>query len=155
MGRIFGRGELPRVLLVVIASLGEAHGYTIMQALEQRVGGGWKASPGSIYPALLTLQEAGLVEVVGGDGTRAYRLTERGRAALDRERASSSWESLAARAETSAQQATLARLLRDFQAALPQHRAALTDEQAAAVRRALDAAAQQIAQILDHGGQDG
>lgn len=155
MGRIFGRGELPRVLLVVIASLGEAHGYTIMQALEQRVGRGWKASPGSVYPALLTLQEADLVEVFDRDGTRTYRLTERGRAAVTREFADPSWQSLAARAEASAQQATLARLLRDFQAALPQHKASLSDEQAAAVRETLGAASQQIVQILEDGGPHG
>jgi DNA-binding PadR family transcriptional regulator len=156
VGRIFGRGELSRVLLVVIASIGEGHGYTIMQELEQRVGGGWKASPGAIYPALLTLQDAGLVEAEDRDGSRIYRLTQQGRNVIAEQYPSAaSWESLSARAEASRQQVTLARLLRDFQADLPEHRNPLSPEQAAAIGRALGTAAEEIEHILADGGTDG
>jgi DNA-binding PadR family transcriptional regulator len=155
VGRIFGRGELSRALLVVIASIGEGHGYTIMQQLEQRVGGGWKASPGAIYPALLTLQDAGLVEAEDRDGSRIYRLTQQGRNTVAEQYPSASWESLSARAEANRQRSTLARLLRDFQADLPEHRMPLMAEQAAAVARALATAAEEIKHILTDGGTDG
>ena len=45
----------------MIASLGEGHGYAIMQELQRRVGSQWRPSPGAIYPALVALEEAGLI----------------------------------------------------------------------------------------------
>jgi len=101
MGRIFGKGELPRILLAVIDSIGGGNGYAIMQVLQQRVGGGWKASPGAIYPALLSLESAGLVRTEEQDGIRVYRLTDAGRTAAARELTGEAWESLSARAEAS------------------------------------------------------
>ena len=58
MTRVFNRGELKLALLSVIASLGEGHGYAIMQELQRRVGSQWRPSPGAIYPALVALEEA-------------------------------------------------------------------------------------------------
>jgi DNA-binding PadR family transcriptional regulator len=68
MGRVFQRGELKQAVLVVLADLGEAHGYAIMGELESRVGGGWKPSPGAIYPAILALVETGHLRVFDQDG---------------------------------------------------------------------------------------
>ncbi len=155
VGRIFGRGELPRVLLAVIGSIGEGHGYTIMQELKQRVGGGWKPSPGAIYPALLSLEEAGLITADERDGNRVYRLTDQGRAAVAHESTAAAWESIAARAQATLPPATLAGLLRDFQGRLPEGRVPLTPDQAASVREALLRAAQQITHVLNQGGSDG
>jgi hypothetical protein len=39
MGRIFRRGELKQAIVVVLAVLGDAHGYAIMSELEARVAG--------------------------------------------------------------------------------------------------------------------
>ena len=61
MSRIFHRGELKEAVLLVLDSLGEAHGYAIMAELKDRVGSGWKPSPGAIYPALLALVGTGHV----------------------------------------------------------------------------------------------
>ena len=156
MGRIFGRGELPRILLAVIGGIVEGNGYTIMQALQQRVGAGWKASPGAIYPALVSLEDAGLVSALDRDGARVYRLTESGRTALAQyEGSGAAWESLAARAKESTPPATLAGLLRDFQAELPEGRVPLTDTQAARVRETLAHAATDITDILNEGGSNG
>jgi DNA-binding PadR family transcriptional regulator len=135
-------------LLIVIGTLGEAHGYAIMQALKDRVGGGWQPSPGAIYPALLTLQDIGLVEARERDGSRVYRLTERGKAVAS-EQSGGQWESLSARAKIRPSRTTLTRLLRDFQGRLPQHRAMLTEEQASRVQRTLTQAAAQIRDILN------
>jgi DNA-binding PadR family transcriptional regulator len=155
MGRIFGKGELPRILLSVIESIGGGNGYTIMQVLQQRVGGGWKASPGAIYPALLSLEDAGLVCTEDRDGARVYRLTEAGRAAAAHESTAAAWTSLTERAEASTPPATLVGMLRDFQAQLPEGRVPLTAEQAARVRDTLSRTAQEISNILDEGGSDG
>jgi DNA-binding PadR family transcriptional regulator len=81
MGRIFRRGELKEAIVVVLTALGEAHGYAIMNELKERIGGGWKPSPGAIYPALLALVETGHVRTAERDGTRVYSLTDAGRRA--------------------------------------------------------------------------
>ncbi len=156
MGRIFGRGELPRILLAVIGGIVEGNGYAIMQALQQRVGAGWKASPGAIYPALVSLEDAGLITTIDRDGARVYRLTEAGRAAVEQyEGSGAAWKSLSARAKESAPPATLAGILRGFQAQLPEGRVPLTADQADRVRETLSRAATDIKDILTEGGSNG
>ena len=79
MTRLFGRGELKLALLHVAAELGPTNGYTIMHQLAHRVGGSWHPSPGAIYPALLALEDAGLLVGRDDDGTRRYEVTDAGR----------------------------------------------------------------------------
>lgn len=81
MSRLFGRGELKVALLHVAAELGPTNGYSIMQALADRIGGSWHPSPGAIYPALLALEDAGLLLGHDEDGGRRYELTRAGRTA--------------------------------------------------------------------------
>lgn len=55
------------------------HGYEIIEQLENRSGGAWRPSPGSIYPALRRMEARGLV--AGDDdehGKRVYSITEDG-----------------------------------------------------------------------------
>lgn len=82
MTRVFGRGELKLALLQVTSEVGPANGYVIMHALAGRIGGSWQPSPGAIYPALLALEDAGLVSGVDETGGRLYRVTDAGRSAL-------------------------------------------------------------------------
>lgn len=82
MTRLFGRGELKQALLHVVADLGPTNGYTIMHGLAERVGGHWQPSPGAIYPALLALEDGGLVAGEDHDGTRRYAITAAGRVAV-------------------------------------------------------------------------
>lgn len=82
MTRLFGRGELKAALLHVVADLGPTNGYSIMHGLAERVGGSWQPSPGAVYPALLALEDGGLLAGRDHDGTRRYELTPTGRAAV-------------------------------------------------------------------------
>jgi DNA-binding PadR family transcriptional regulator len=82
VSRLFGRGELKLALLHVAADLGPTNGYAIMQGLAARVGGAWQPSPGAIYPALLALEDGGLLVGKDEDGTRRYELTAAGRVAV-------------------------------------------------------------------------
>lgn len=82
MSRVFGRGQLKVALLQVADELGAANGYAIMQALDERVGGAWRPSPGAIYPALLALEDAGLLAGRDADGARTYAVTPAGRDVL-------------------------------------------------------------------------
>jgi DNA-binding PadR family transcriptional regulator len=79
MTRLFGRGELKLALLHVAADLGPTNGYSIMQGLADKVGGSWHPSPGAIYPALLALEDAGLLRGWEEAGSRRYELTAAGR----------------------------------------------------------------------------
>ena len=72
------------------------HGYQIIQELEERSGGVWTASPGSVYPTLQQLEDQGLIESSTRDKRRVYSLTDEGRAELAtlRERQPPPWEGL-------------------------------------------------------------
>ncbi len=100
--------------MVVLESLGEAHGYAIMAELKDRVGGGWKPSPGAIYPALLALVETGHVRTADRDGTRIYSLTKAGQRVAATQRSSSRWASLTARAEEGEERVSVGSLLDRF-----------------------------------------
>jgi DNA-binding PadR family transcriptional regulator len=79
MTRLFARGELKLALLHVAADVGPTNGYSIMQGLADRVGGSWQPSPGAIYPALLALEDAGLLAGHDEGATRRYEITAAGR----------------------------------------------------------------------------
>jgi DNA-binding PadR family transcriptional regulator len=55
------------------------HGYELITALEERSGGRWKPSPGSIYPALRRLEFRELISSTETDGKRRFELTDAGR----------------------------------------------------------------------------
>lgn len=81
-GRFFERGELPLALLSLLEE-GPQHGYELMKRLEQRSGGIYQASAGSVYPTLQQLQDEGLARSESAEGgKRVYQLTEAGRAEL-------------------------------------------------------------------------
>jgi DNA-binding PadR family transcriptional regulator len=60
-----------------------AHGYDLIKALEDRMGGGYSPSPGVIYPTLTLLEEQGFTSIADEDsGKKLYRATEDGKAFL-------------------------------------------------------------------------
>ena len=73
------RGDIRRAVLSALED-GPAHGYEVMRRLEERSGGIWRPSPGSVYPTLQMLEDEGLVRSRTQDGTRVYELTDAGRA---------------------------------------------------------------------------
>jgi len=154
MARVFNRGELKLALLSVIASLGEGHGYAIMQELQRRVGSQWRPSPGAIYPALVALEEAGLIASEEHEGLRVYQLTPAGTAELDGQDLGPSWGDISRRAHARRPRATLGRLLDRFELGLPR-RAELSPEQAESIDAALTRTRSDIAAILDEGAEHG
>jgi DNA-binding PadR family transcriptional regulator len=151
--RIFSRGELKQVLLSVVGSLGEGHGYAIMQELQRRVGTDWRPSPGAIYPALVALEESGLIVGIDRDGLRVYTLTEDGDAALEAMPSQPEWKALSRRAAVTPQ-LTLGRLLERFEERLPRKQR-LTEEQSDAVQTVLQETAKKITRALQQGESDG
>lgn len=81
-GRFFEQGQLRLVLLALIAEA-PRHGYEIIKAIEERLGGGYSPSPGVIYPTLTLMNELGYTTVSDTDGGRKlYTITDEGRAHL-------------------------------------------------------------------------
>ena len=154
MTRVFNRGELKTALLSVIDSLGEGHGYAIMQELQRRVGSQWRPSPGAIYPALVTLEEAGALTAVERDGLRVYSLTEQGEAALAAREPGPAWPDISRRADARRPRITLGRLLDRFELGLPR-RASLSPEQAESIDAALTRTRHDITVILEQGAEHG
>jgi len=56
------------------------HGYEMIKELEERTGGAWKPSAGSIYPTLQMLEDADLIRGEETDGKRRFTLTDAGKA---------------------------------------------------------------------------
>ena len=83
-GRFFGSGE---VRLAILSLLGEGpkHGYQLMKELEERSGGLYRASAGSVYPTLQQLEDEDLITSGQQDGKRTYTITEAGQKELERD----------------------------------------------------------------------
>lgn len=81
-GRIFNHGDLRLITLML---LGEKprHGYEIIKAIEESVGGAYVPSPGIVYPTLTMLEELGQATVEAQEnGKKLYSLTREGKAYL-------------------------------------------------------------------------
>ena len=72
------RGDVRTALLLLLAEEAR-NGYQLMQIIEERSGGRWRPSPGSVYPALAQLEDEGLVRATERDGTKLFEITDAGR----------------------------------------------------------------------------
>ena len=92
------QGTLDLMVLQTVDSLGPLHGYAIAARLEQVSGGALKLNMGTLYPALMRLEQRGLLR--GAWGTtdsnrkaRFYSLTSAGRRELANEK--QEWDRMA------------------------------------------------------------
>src|SRR5688572_31178907 len=92
------QGTLDLMVLQTLDTLGALHGYAIAGRLEQVSGGALQLNMGTLYPALMRLEQRGLVR--GNWGTtdsnrkaRFYALTTAGRRQLVKEK--QAWEQMA------------------------------------------------------------
>lgn len=76
------RGDVRAGILALLTEE-PRNGYQIIQELKSRSGGAWRASPGSVYPALQQLEDEGLVRIIEVGGRKAYELTDAGREHVD------------------------------------------------------------------------
>jgi len=80
--RMFEQGDLRFVVLKLISEK-PSHGYEIIKAIEDRLGGSYAPSPGVIYPTLTLLEEMGAIRVRETEGPRKlYAITPEGEDAL-------------------------------------------------------------------------
>ncbi|WP_203338086.1 PadR family transcriptional regulator [Nocardioides limicola] len=73
------RGDVRAAILDVL-SVEPMNGYQLIQQINERSNGGWKPSPGSVYPTIQQLEDEGLVVGIETDGRRTLDLTDAGRA---------------------------------------------------------------------------
>jgi DNA-binding PadR family transcriptional regulator len=147
LGRFFAYGDLRLVILRLIAEK-PRHGYEIIKAIEEQVGGAYSPSPGVIYPTLTMLEEVGHVTVSTGQGAKKlHTITAAGRAHLDAYRPSV--EALLARMQEvhrthgRASAPQIVRAMENLKLALRLRlsRGPLSEEQINAVAAAIDGAA--------------
>jgi transcriptional regulator len=89
------QGTLDLMVLQVLESLGPRHGYAIAERLDQVSAGALQLNMGTLYPALMRLEQRGLLKGTWGTSennrrARFYAITPAGRRELTAER--SSWE---------------------------------------------------------------
>jgi DNA-binding PadR family transcriptional regulator len=147
LGRFFAHGDLRLVILHLIAEK-PRHGYEIIKAIEERVGGAYSPSPGVIYPTLTLLEELGTVTVSAGEGAKKlHTITAQGHAYLEENR--SAVAALLARMDAAAEARggepapQVLRAMQNLRLAvqLRLSRGRLTEDEARAVAAVLDAAA--------------
>jgi len=71
------RGDIKFILLELIKEQ-PRHGYDLIKAREERYGGFYRPSPGSVYPTLQLLEDEGHLRSETINGKRTYTITEMG-----------------------------------------------------------------------------
>ena len=155
-GRIFSHGGLRFVLLQLISDK-PCHGYELIKQIEERLGGSYSPSPGTVYPTLTLLEEMGYLSVDNADigGRKRYRITDAGRVFLEENRVTA--DAMLARMQGGVDGAgprggrppQVTRAIENLKLAMRMRlsREALTPEQADAFAAVLDHAAQQLEKI--------
>src|SRR5258708_1359349 len=77
-----GRGDVYAATLLLLEEQ-SLHGYQIIQLIEERSGGHWRPSAGSIYPALQLLEDQGYIQGEQQESRRVFHLTDSGRAYIE------------------------------------------------------------------------
>jgi len=97
------QGTLDLMVMRTLETLGPSHGYTIASRLEQVSSGALQLNMGTLYPALMRLEQRGLLR--GAWGTtdtnrraRFYSLTPAGKRQLGKEK--DAWERMASIIQT-------------------------------------------------------
>ncbi len=93
------QGTLDLMALKTLESMGPLHGYAIARRIEQVSDNGLSLNQGTIYPALLRLQQRGWIKAKWGTSetkrrAKFYSLTRTGRKQIDQE--TENWERIAA-----------------------------------------------------------
>lgn len=83
--QMFESGEVKFVILRLLREK-PRHGYEVIKALEERMGGCYTPSAGTVYPTLQLLEDQGYVRVVETEGKKVYHITPDGEKFLEENR---------------------------------------------------------------------
>jgi DNA-binding PadR family transcriptional regulator len=152
-GRKARRGDIREAALLLLSEE-PRNGYQIMQEVEERSGGLWSPSPGSVYPALQQLEDEGLIRAEEIDGRKLFVLTDSGRAlveARDAERPAP-WDAIGGDAVD--QRVQLADALRAVVGPATQVIRTGNDTQLAQAQKILSAARRDLYRVLADEGEE-
>jgi DNA-binding PadR family transcriptional regulator len=143
------RGDIRTAALLLLAEE-PRNGYQIMQEVEERSGGVWRPSPGSVYPALAQLEDEGLIRSLESDGRKLLELTDAGREHIAQrgEDKPAPWEMSGDIGEQTMQ---LGRLGREVAYAFAQVMRTGSESQISAAREVLTTARRELYRILADG----
>jgi DNA-binding PadR family transcriptional regulator len=142
------RGDVRAAVLALLDDR-PMHGYEMIQEIEERSGGYWRPSAGSIYPTLQLLEDEGMIAGEESDGKRRFALTDDGRAAAAKragEHDSLPWEQVRAGAPPEA--VRLGHSLKQLAEAAGQAFRAADEGQQTRIRELLDETRRGIYAIL-------
>jgi DNA-binding PadR family transcriptional regulator len=152
---VFGSGDLRLVILALVAEK-PSHGYELIKAIEQKFGGGYTPSPGSVYPTLTLLEELGQVRAAADDGAKKlFEITAEGRAYLAENQVTvdgvMARMALAARAMSGhAAPAAIYQAMHTLKTALGFHRTEWSDAETQRVSKIIEQAAEAISKGTKH-----
>lgn len=149
-GRKARRGDFRTAALLLLAEE-PRNGYQLMQEVQERSGGLWSPSPGSVYPALSQLEDEGLIRSEEHDGRRVYAITEAGSAVLQErgEGRQAPWQEVGGDVSEGVQQ--LGRLMRELAGAFVQVMKTGSESQIQKAQEVLDGARRDLYRILADG----
>lgn len=144
------RGDVRAAVLALLAER-QMHGYEMIKEIEERSGGAWTPSAGSIYPTLQMLEDEGLVRGEESEGKRRFTLTDEGRAEQEEKAGEvTPWDAVSAGAAP--EQVQLRMAVGKLHHAVGQVFHAADTEQQKRVRELLDESRRRIYAILAEEG---
>lgn len=144
------RGEVRTALLLLLTEE-PRNGYQLMQAIEERSGGRWRPSPGSIYPTLAQLEDEGLIRATEQEVGKLFELTDQGHEHVEAQHDQTPpWED----SDEPEAAGDLRAQIKQLQVAVMQVGYAGRNEQIARAAKALAEARRAIYAILAEGGDD-
>ncbi len=139
------RGDVRAAVLALLAER-PMHGYEMITELEERTGGAWRPSAGSIYPTLQLLEDEGLIKGEESDGKRRFTLTDAGESEQESRGDTAPWQEVTAGAAPETLQ--LGRSVHQLREAVAQVFHAADEDQRKRVRELLDETRRKIYGIL-------
>ncbi len=149
-GRKARRGDI-RTAALLLLSEEPRNGYQIMQEVQERSGGVWRASPGSVYPALQQLEDEGLIRSEEIEGRKLFALTDAGRTFVAErgEEKTAPWDQMSGDVSEKAHE--LGRLMREVAFAFAQVMRTGSEDQIGKAREVLAGTRRDLYRILADG----
>lgn len=144
-GKRARRGNIRFAIVSVLAD-GPENGFGLIKQIDERTGGTWKPSSGTMYPSLQRLVDEGLIQPTSGEGN-TYELTDAGREFLSENQLEidAAWEHTEKRGEGNRELATA---LHELMGAAHQVGQVATPEQRERAAEVLGAARKSLYAIL-------
>ena len=148
----FARGDIKYVILDLLREH-PSYGYEIIRGLEDRFGGLYTPSAGTVYPTLQMLEEMGYVTASQEEGRKIYTITPAGSRFLEeqksqvedvRERMRGLWDRKAASVEIH----DMVGEMKDMLKMLKHKRRYITPEKVERIRQVLERAQREIEDLL-------